>query len=104
MSDHGALEGDPQVISDGKRWFFIVGPIAILFAYFLYCVDERLNNWNREQVLADTLEELRTAQTHLDSRVTDQRILHPGLYGSKTVGELAAETHDDGDSEHHPAH
>lgn len=56
-------------------WFLIAGTFAVGLSVFLTCVDQGLTNSPRERELASTLRELRTAQTSLDSRVTDQRQL-----------------------------
>ncbi len=59
--------------SDGYRWFFGMGLVAVCFAIFLATVDQRLSQSDRERVLGATLKELRTAQASLPSRVTDSR-------------------------------
>ena len=87
MSDHGALEGDPKVLADGMRWFFIAGPIAVAFAFFLYSADEMLEHSDREKVLGETLYELRSSQTGLPSRVEDPRVKRSTLFASRTNSE-----------------
>ncbi len=64
---------DPQIASDARRWFFGAGLMAILLSIFLAMTDYKLTHSDREQVLGATLKELRTAQSSLPSRVTDER-------------------------------
>jgi hypothetical protein len=64
---------DAQEQKSGMTWFVVVGVIAIGFSAWLANRDYALSTSPREQVLHDTLEELRTAQFTLNSRVTDDR-------------------------------
>ncbi len=58
---------------DAKKWFFSVIVIAITFVCFLYKTDEMLTNSDKEQRLGYELGRLRTAQSTLPSRVSDER-------------------------------
>lgn len=67
------MESNADERSGAYTWFFVVGALAIAFAYFLFWVDNTLTNSKREEKLGRDLYELRSAQTSLDSRSTDLR-------------------------------
>lgn len=69
------MELNPQETRAGTRWFFLAGLFAIAFAFGLVKTDDFLTESKREQVLRDTLLELRTAQASLPSRSLDERAL-----------------------------
>ena len=64
-----------KIESDGWRWFFIAGGAAVLLTLFLVWTDSYLSNSKREEILRDTLYDLRTAQASLPSEVSDPRQL-----------------------------
>ena len=74
MSNHAVSHNHDNVEqTDGYRWFFFVGALAVAFSVFLATVDQRLSESDGERKLGETLRELRTAQSSLPSRVTDSR-------------------------------
>ena len=60
-------------IKAGYRWFFGAGVFAIILACGLYCADQRLSESKREEVLGNTLYDLRTAQSSLGTGSIDER-------------------------------
>ena len=56
-----------------RKWFFMAGSVALLFIFFLVWVDDYLTNSTRESELNKVLKEVRSAQTHMPVRATDQR-------------------------------
>lgn len=79
---------DSKIEKDGVRWFFIAGGCAVVLSIFLYMVDEGLTNSNREQKLAETLRELRTAQASVAAGSIDPRTKSSsGLVTVKVAGE-----------------
>ncbi len=66
---------DPNEGKGAAKWLFRVGLIAVVFCISLYKIDQYLSTYPREQILRDTLYELRSAQTNLKSGVTDPRQL-----------------------------
>lgn len=69
------MEDQAVIESNAKRWFLIAGLVAIGLVAFLMKADNLLTFSKREQVLGQTLKELRGAQTNLPSRPTDDRQL-----------------------------
>jgi hypothetical protein len=57
-----AVDLDPQEMKNGWTWFVVGGCGALALVLFLFFSDELLSNSDREQVLGDTLRELRGAQ------------------------------------------
>ena len=70
-SGHGANQA--EIERGGYRWFFGIGLVAIVFAFVLKTIDDKLTYSDREQRLGATLKELRGAQTTLASGVSDTR-------------------------------
>jgi len=66
-----------QEQKSGVRWFFGAGFVAVCLCYFLYYVDNSLTFSDREDRLAETLYDLRSAQTGLPSGAVDSRLLVP---------------------------
>lgn len=64
----------------GVKWLFGAGLVAVLFTCFLVCMDDLLTNSKGEIILRKKLEEIRSAQTSLPSRVTDERQTQPAHY------------------------
>lgn len=71
----------------GFRWLFGAGFIAILFALFLFTVDQTLTHSKVEAERAQTIGTLRNAQTSLPSRVTDERQLRNYAFQQETQTE-----------------
>ena len=68
----------------GMTWFVCGLLIAITLTCTLMNIDHFLTFSSREKDLANTLNELRTAQTSLNARVTDNRLfVTQGLAESK---------------------
>ena len=67
------MELNQQEQRDGMRWLFSAGAFAVVLTIFIFFTDHKLTTSTREKVLGETLIELRTAQTSLASRVTDER-------------------------------
>lgn len=57
----------------GTIWFFIAGPVALVFVLFLARVDLALTYSTGEQERAATMRELRMAQTSLSKVNQDDR-------------------------------
>ena len=74
------MEIDKEIERAGMKWFFIAGPIAILFSIWLCRMDNMLSTSDKEQVLGATLKELRTAQASLPARATDTRQTQPFMH------------------------
>lgn len=64
-----------KVEERGKKWFVGAFIVSALFVMFLMKIDTGLSTSTTEKDHAMKLRSLRTAQTHLDSRVTDTRQL-----------------------------
>ena len=58
---------------DAIRWFIIAGLFAVALCIFLKTSDDRLTNSKREELLGQTLRDLRGAQYSLPSQVSDPR-------------------------------
>ena len=67
------MVGTAKEQQDGSKWFIGALVVAILFTAFLMKVDNHLSTSDSEKVLGREILRLRTAQTTLDSRVSDQR-------------------------------
>ncbi len=83
------MELNQQEVKDGMRWLFSAGAFAIALTVFLFFTDHKLSTSTREQDLGNTLRELRTAQSSLASRVTDERQVD--LAAAHSNGEQAVE-------------
>ncbi|MCB0352134.1 MAG: hypothetical protein KDD64_01380 [Bdellovibrionales bacterium] len=59
----------------GWTWLLVAGGLAAGLSFSLFSVDRFLAGWDREERLADTLRELRTAQFESGSGETDVRLL-----------------------------
>lgn len=85
-----------KVESDGYRWFFGMGLLALVFCFVLKTVDDKLSTSDSEKRLGQTLHELRTAQASLPARVTDSRQTLPFMHShqaNEQVSEQSAEAH-----------
>jgi hypothetical protein len=78
------MELDPQEQKDGMRWLYSAGAFAVVLSIFLFVSDHKLSTSTREKDLGNTLRELRTAQTSLTGRVTDERQIDLAAAGTKT--------------------
>ncbi|MBX7137367.1 MAG: hypothetical protein K1X83_05235 [Oligoflexia bacterium] len=67
------MELDPNELKAGMKWLWGAGLAAVLLSVALFCADEALTNSKRDQILGQTLNELRTAQTSIVSDTTDPR-------------------------------
>ena len=75
----------------GFRWLFGAGFIAIVFACFLFTVDQTLTSSTVEIERGQTIGTLRGAQTMLPSRVTDERQLRN--YSFKQEDSVVSDSH-----------
>jgi hypothetical protein len=71
---------DQKELEGGKRWFFGAGIVAILLALTLWKIDDFLTYSDKEIRLGETLLELRSAQTSLNSDVSDSRLIGPSSH------------------------
>ncbi len=71
MSSHS--EDSAKISRDAFTWLLGAGAFAVLLSVSLAVVDYRLSHSLKEKQLGATLKELRTAQSEMDSRVTDHR-------------------------------
>ena len=62
-------------IKGAYYWLFGFGLISLLFCFTLTRIDDTLTNSDREQVLNDTLKEVRSAQHSFTTGRTDSRQL-----------------------------
>ena len=67
------MQHDAAEQKRGITWLMIAGPVAIALTTTLYCINNRLEDSQGEKILGETLRELRTAQTSIESHVTDSR-------------------------------
>lgn len=93
---------DPQTEKLGVRWLIGAGGFALVLAYSLYTVDNRLQASKGEEHRKEMLSELRTAQASLSSRATDPRQTQDGVFKLRAVPVNAeSSTADDHGSEEH---
>lgn len=100
---------NPQDVKAGYAW--MLGAIVILAIFIipgLISVDNYLTNSDREQVLGETLHELRGSQSGLKSGVTDWRQTNgpvlralPQIADEHAVESEHGEAHTDSHDEHH---
>lgn len=86
----------------GTRWLFCSGAFALLFAFFLYTMDNNLSSVD-ESKGESTLRELRSAQTALGGRASDTRQTQSTVFELRTVPASEAQV-DHGhpeEEEHH---
>lgn len=57
----------------GTAWFLGAGAFALALSFFLATVDNTLSTSKREEIIGDTLRELRTAQASLGYNPPDSR-------------------------------
>lgn len=69
------MEDAETIERDGVKWIFGAGAFAVLLAMGLWLVDDFLINSTYDKDLYNTLFELRTAQSSLDSQPSDERQL-----------------------------
>ena len=81
------MELNPQEQKDGMRWLFSAGAFAVVLTIFLFFTDHQLSTSTREQDLGNRLREMRTAQTSLASRVTDERQIDLAATRSDTASD-----------------
>jgi hypothetical protein len=74
-----------EIARGGRRWFFLMGPLAIILTGRLYWIDRYLSENDKEEQKGAMLRELRTAQAGVGSVSYDDR---QGGY-SATSGGLA---------------
>lgn len=67
------MELDPAEQRRGYIWFFGASAFALGVIFIVVNGDRYLSTSKREVVVHDTLKELRTAQTSLDSLTSDER-------------------------------
>ena len=75
----------------GFRWLFGAGFVAIVFAFFLFTIDQTLTSSRVEIERGQTIGTLRGAQTMLPSRVTDERQLKNFAFKQET--EKSSKSH-----------
>ncbi len=71
------MELDPKIESDGLKWIMRAGFVALLVSSFLVWVDHTLSTSDTDERLAETLYELRTAQSSLGTGSIDERLAEP---------------------------
>jgi len=69
------MDLNSQEQKSGVRWFFGAGLVAVCLSLFLYNVDNILTFSDKEERLAETLYDLRSAQTGLPTGSVDDRLL-----------------------------
>lgn len=74
------MELDSVEQRDGMRWLVVVGIIAVMLSFALKTVDDKLSSSDVERRRGQVIGELRTAQTGLPGRVTDERQLQHRLH------------------------
>ncbi len=62
------------------KWFFGAGAAALVLCLFLVWADDYLSNSKGEEQLRQSLHTLRTAQSSIPSRVTDERQIQAGHF------------------------
>lgn len=67
-------ENNAQENNAAVGWFFGAGLVAVLLCISLYQVDEMLTHSKKEQILGETLRELRGAQFSIPSHGVDERL------------------------------
>ena len=72
MSAH---DNDEEIKRDAFTWLLGAGAFALALSVFLAMTDYGLSHSKGQQVLGDTLREMRTAQASMRSRVLDERQL-----------------------------
>lgn len=102
MASRNVQDVEPELKKLSLRWLFVAGFAAILLAYSLYRVDNYLTYSKGEEVLGNTLRELRSAQAEVSPGVSDPRQV---AGGSSRVGSSIALTtvqeHEDHNSDLH---
>ena len=85
------MEFNEKEASDGIKWMFGAGAFALALTAFLVYTDNSLIDSKREQILGETLRELRTAQTSLGTGLIDERQLHLGEDSSSAHSGVSPE-------------
>jgi hypothetical protein len=68
-------------IKGAYYWLFGFGLVSLIFCYTLTRIDETLTNSNREQVLNNTLKEVRSAQhSFTTGRVDSRQLVTESVY------------------------
>ena len=67
------MGSDVKVVKNSYTWLVVAGGAAIALGIFLYSVDNSLTFSNSEEVLGETLHELRSAQAEVSPGISDLR-------------------------------
>ncbi len=87
--------------ADAIRWLCGAGAGALALSFFAYSVDRYMESAStRDRAHSDMLAEIRSAQTSLPSRVTDDRLKVRIPLLEKTDAMLEAPAHDVAAEEH----
>ncbi|MBX7143387.1 MAG: hypothetical protein K1X79_02970 [Oligoflexia bacterium] len=89
----GHTQDTHKIESDGYRWFFGMGLLAVVFCLVLKAADDGLSTSTRDKVLGQTLHELRGAQASLPGRVTDTRQTLPFMHQNASDATSAEDHH-----------
>jgi hypothetical protein len=91
----------------GTTWFFVVGPVGLLFILFLAKADLYLTYTDAEDRKNDSMHELRLAQTSLATVTLDERnagersFRAPAESKKQTVEDSHGESHASQEASHH---
>ena len=69
------MQLDTQEETNGVRWFLGAGFLGVCLCLFLYHMDNHMTFSDKEERLAETLYELRSAQTSLSTGPLDSRLI-----------------------------
>ena len=70
---HSSETKRDEIAKGGGRWFFLMGPLAIVLTAWLYQTDRYLMENDKEEQKGNMLRELRTAQSSVGSVSYDDR-------------------------------
>ena len=73
MAGHSSETKRDEIAKGGGRWFFLMGPLAIVLTAWLYQTDRYLMENDKEEQKGNMLRELRTAQSSVGSVSYDDR-------------------------------
>lgn len=98
------MQLDTRTQELGIRWFFCAGGFALLLAFALYTIDNKLSFSYSEKPHTKALNELRTAQSTLGSHSTDSRQTQSAIYELRAVPANAGADKSERDHHHEEHH